>query len=85
MDQGDADGALRLFENAMTRAEWDRLPPPRRLEALIALAKHAERKRDFAKALRMAEEARFLSPKAEHERRYARLVRKMNQGKLLPE
>lgn len=84
LEQGDSDGALRLFERAMTRSEWDRLPLNRRLDALETLAKNAEhQRRDFVAALNFTEQGRALSNTPEWEKREQRLRRKLGQQRLI--
>ncbi len=81
--EGRTEEAVRLFERAMQRVEYDRLPVARKLELLLTLAKHHERvTRDYARALLCTQQARELSSAAEWQRREARLRRKLSQSAL---
>lgn len=81
--EGRREEAIALFERAITRIEYDRLPEARRLDVLLALAKHHEHAtRDLARALAMTEQALEISGKQEWIRREARIRRKLNQAPL---
>ena len=78
--RGNREAALPLLEQAIMRIEFDRLPPARRRDVFLELAKHYERgERNWIKALEMAEEAAQLDGRAPQQRRIARLRRKLGQ------
>ncbi len=84
--EGRRDEAITLLERALKRLEYDRLPPERRLDTLLTLAKHYEHKmQDYPRALEMTLQALELSSKDEIHRRAARLQRKIDQRALLNE
>ncbi len=80
ISRGDRDAARPLLERAITRTEFDRLPEAQRRDAFVELAKHYERAdRNFERALDMALEAALLDDREPHQRRVARLRRKLGQ------
>lgn len=82
--EGRVDEALALFERAIARHEWDRVPLARRIDALVALAKHYEHKRrDISKAIEHAEHAHAISRQPDLEKRVRRLRAKLDQKRLV--
>jgi uncharacterized protein YprB with RNaseH-like and TPR domain len=83
LDRGDRAAAIPLFEDAIRRIEFDRLPEARRRDVFVELAKHHERvTRDLARALEMAVEAAMLDEREAHQRRVARLRKRLDQLRL---
>ncbi len=81
--RGEKEEAVRLFEQAIRRTEFDQLPDSRRRDVFLELTKHYEhRQNDVEKALNMAMEVIAIEENEEHRRRVARLRRKLNQSLL---
>ncbi len=78
--RGDREEAIPMFERAITRIEFDRLPAARRRDVFLELTKHYEhRQREIGRALEMALEILAIEDDAPHHRRVARLRRKLDQ------
>lgn len=83
VSRGERNDAIVLFEQAIQRVEFDRLPGLRRRDVFLELTKHYEHKqRNLEKAMAMALEILAIEDDEVHHRRVARLQRKLNQNLL---
>ncbi len=81
--RGDRSEAIPLFERAIKRMEFDRLPVSRRRDVFVELAKHYEHVcNDPGRALEMALEVAMIDDADVHHRRIARLERRLTQRSL---